>query len=597
RFRYQDFRGGPSILEAPDFKAWLARRRAVLEAARGSRAAGAPGGAAGTGRGSGSGSGPGRGGAAAQAGADADEPPSARPPDLLTFKIDGELAYSTDEKYDYSHGDNIFRVKLSAGDHTVRLSWPALANLDNPLKHVNPDKRRKIYVDYIDVLGPYAPSSAPPASFRQIVTCGEPGHRTQACTRQTVERLVTRAYRRPASPDEVRKFVGLATRVQQRDSFEESIRVVVEAVLMSPNFLFRVERDPPAAAGSNVYAVNNYELASRLSYFLWSSMPDDALFKAASEGTLSRPDVLDAQVARMLADPKASALVENFGGQWLNLRLMDRKKPDAQKFSVVDDELLDAMRQETLLFIGAVVHENRSILDFIDGDYTFVNGPLARYYGIPGVDGEAFQRVTVDGSQRSGLLTQGSVLTISSYATRTSPVLRGKWVLDTLLGASPPPPPPNVPALGEADLGTTVSMRERLAQHRANPECAACHNQMDPIGLGLENYDAAGAWRTREGKFDIDASATLPDGRTFVGAKGLKATLLAQSDAFARHFTDRLLTYALGRGLEPGDAPAVAEIGRALAADQYRFGTLVRAIVHSRLFQMRSRTTTAGGNS
>ena len=599
RFRYQDFRGGPSILEEPDYRALQARRRAALEASRAARAA--------AGR-SPSGGAP-SGGAAAGAppAPDADEPPSRKPADLLTFRIDGALAYSTDETYVYSHGDNIFRVKLAAGDHAVRLSWPALANLADPRMHVNPDLRRKIYVDYIDVIGPFSPSTAPPASFRKIFICGAPGRYTPSCAREIVQSLVTRAYRRPATTAEVERLLALAQQVQRHDSFEESIRVVVETLLMSPSFLFRIEQDqPPLAAGgtagmagatSRAYPVSDYELASRLSYFLWSSMPDEALFQAAASHQLRQPDVLDGQLKRMLADPKSAALVENFAGQWLNLRLMDRKKPDAQKFNVVDDELLDAMRQETLLFVGAIFRENQSILDFIDGKFTFVNGPLARYYGIKGVDGEAFQRVELDGTERSGILTQGSVLTIASYATRTSPVLRGKWVLDTLLGASPPPPPPNVPALGEADLGTAVSMRERLAQHRADPSCAACHNQMDPIGLGLENYDAAGAWRTREGKFDIDSSATLPDGRSFIGAKGLKETLRAQPDAFARHFTDRLLTYALGRGLEASDAPVVAEIGRALAADRYRFMTLVAAVVNSRPFQMRSRTVTSGGTS
>jgi hypothetical protein len=274
---------------------------------------------------------------------------------------------------------------------------------------------------------------------------------------------------------------------------------------------------------------------------------------------------------------------------------MDRKKPDAQKFNVVDDELLDAMRQETRLFVGAVVRENRSILDFIDGRFTFVNGPLARYYGINGVDGESFQRVELDGVQRSGIVTQGSVLTIASYATRTSPVLRGKWVLDNLLGGGPPPPPPGVPVLVEADLGTAASMRQRLEQHRADPACAVCHNQMDPIGFALENYDAAGAWRTRDGNFDIDTVGTLSDGRTFTGATGLKALLRSQPDAFARAFTERLLTYALGRGLERSDRAVVDQLRTRLARDNYRFSALVTAIANSRPFQMRTRGSGDGG--
>jgi hypothetical protein len=322
-------------------------------------------------------------------------------------------------------------------------------------------------------------------------------------------------------------------------------------------------------------------------------MPDDALFQAASEGRLQKGDELNAQVARMLKDPKAISLVDNFGEQWLNLRLMDRTKPDSEKFLAVDDELLDAMREETRRFLGAVFTENRSILDFIDGRFTFVNGPLARYYGIRGVNTEQFQRVELDGVQRSGLVTQGAILTISSYATRTSPVLRGKWVLDNLLGAAPPPPPADIPPLQEQGLGTAASLRERLEQHRASPRCSVCHDQMDPIGFSLENYDAAGAWRTKDGDFPLDTTGTLPDGRKIEGAAGLKKLLRDDAPAFARHFTDRLMTYALGRGLERGDRALVDRIVRDIGKDDYKFNALVTAIVDSRPFRMRTR---AGGS-
>ncbi len=320
-------------------------------------------------------------------------------------------------------------------------------------------------------------------------------------------------------------------------------------------------------------------------------MPDDALFEAAKARRLRDRAGLDAEVRRMLASPKAASLVDNFGEQWLNLRLMDRKKPDASQFRAVDDELLDAMRRETRLFLGAVIREDRSILDLVDGRFTFLNGPLARYYGIAGVDGEGFQRVELDGEQRSGLVTQASILSISSYATRTSPVIRGKWVLDNLLGAPPPPPPDGIPALEEKDLGTAASMRQRLEQHRANPSCAACHNSMDPIGLSLENYDAAGGWRTKDGSFDIDNSGTLPDGRRIVGAKGLKESLRALSAAFSEHFAERLMTYALGRGLERSDRPVLLQVAGDVAQHDHKFSALVAAIVHSRPFQMRSRVT------
>jgi len=384
-------------------------------------------------------------------------------------------------------------------------------------------------------------------------------------------------------------MMDLFAQVRKSDSFEEAIRVVTEAILISPHFLFRIERDPAARSGDGSYELNDYELASRLSYFLWSSMPDDELFRAAEQKQLRSAPAVRAQVQRMLADPKASALVANFGEQWLNLRLMDRTKPDAAKFGAVDDELLEAMRRETRLFIGAVFRENRSVLDFIDGRFTFVNGPLARYYGIPGIDGEAFQRVELDGEQRSGIVTHASILSISSYATRTSAVLRGKWVLDTLLGAAPPPPPDGIPPLVEKDLGTAASMRQRLEQHRSNPSCAACHNAMDPIGFGLENYDAAGAWRTRDGNFDIDNSGTLPDGRSFAGAKALKEILRTDAPQFARNFTEKLLTYALGRGLERTDRSVVEQISRDAASDNYRFETLVIQIVNSRPFKMRAK--------
>jgi hypothetical protein len=290
----------------------------------------------------------------------------------------------------------------------------------------------------------------------------------------------------------------------------------------------------------------------------------------------------------MLQDEKAAALVKNFGEQWLNLRLMDRTKPDSEKFLSIDDELLDDMRRETLLFIEAVMREDRSILDFIDGRFTHVNGSLARYYGIAGVDGERFQRVELDGRQRSGIMTHGSILTIASYATRTSPVLRGKWVLDNLLGAPPPPPPDNIPPLEEKDLGTAASMRERLEQHRANAICASCHDQMDPIGFGLEHYDAAGAWREKDGRFDIDTSGTLPDGRRFGGAAELKQILRADGAIFGRNFTEKLMTYALGRGLERADRPVVDQIARDAARADYRFVPLVTSIVNSRPFRMRS---------
>jgi len=367
---------------------------------------------------------------------------------------------------------------------------------------------------------------------------------------------------------------------QRGDLFDEGIRLALQAVLVSPSFLFRIERKP--AAGSEV---DEYALASRLSYFLWSSMPDEVLLRAAADKTLRKPDVLAAQVRRMLADPKSSALVDNFASQWLQLRALARSAPDPERFPKVDEELLDFMKKETTLLVQAVIREDRSVLDFLNANFTYLNGALARHYGIPGVSGEDFRRVELAGDQRRGVLTHGSVLTVSSYPTRTSPVLRGKWVLDNLLGTPPPPPPPEVPELTESGVGASVSLRERLEQHRANPACASCHEQMDPIGFGLETFDAVGAWRTHDGKIPIDASGKLPNGRSFRGPGELIANLGANPELFTRNITERLLTYALGRGLEQDDAPAVEQICRRLAPDNHRFLSLVLAIVNSRPFQ------------
>jgi len=495
---------------------------------------------------------------------------------LLTQVVEGNI------DFDYAHGETIGRVRLAAGQHRFRASFPEFADLDNVHDNVNLDGRRMLFIDYVDIVGPFQPASEPPASRKRLFVCEE---QTPDCTRRILQNLAARAYRRPATAQEIEQLTGLAAMVRNNgDSFEESIRVALQAVLMSPNFLFRVEQD-----STSEYArpLNGYELASRLSYFLWTSMPDEELMRAAGDGRLTEPEVLSEQARRMLRDPKSSALVENFFGQWLGLRLMDRRKPSPGQFPNVDDELLEAMRHETELFARAVIDEDRSVLDFIDGRFSFLNGPLAHHYGIPGVRGEDFTRVEFDGEQRGGVLTQGSVLTLSSYATRTSPVLRGKWVLENLLGTPPPPPPPDIPALQEEKLGVAASLRQRLEQHRANPSCAVCHDQMDAIGFGLENYDASGAWRTRDGNFAVDSSGKLPGGAAFNGPKQLKQVLKAQSDLFVHNLTVKLLTYAVGRGVESQDRQTVAQITSQLAAGGYRFSTLVNEIIMSEPFRMR----------
>ena len=495
---------------------------------------------------------------------------------ILTEVVEGNIDYA------YAHGESVARVKVKAGEHSFRASYPEFADMPDPRTNVNPDGRRGIFIDYIDIWGPYNATPVPPQSRARIFVCPE---KTAACASKIIATLSRRAYRRPVTAQEQTELVRIAATVRKNgDSFDESIRVALQAMLMSPNFLFRAEHE---VAGTGAVPLEQHDLASRLSYFLWSSMPDQELMRDADAGTLQTPSVFDAQLRRMLADPKSDALVDNFISQWLGLRVLDRKKPDAAHFPLVDDELLDNMREETMMFARAVIREDRSILDFLDGRFTFVNGPLARFYGIPNVNGEAFERVELDGEKRGGIVTQGAILTLSSYATRTSPVIRGKWVLENLLGTPPPPPPPDVPALEEKNLGTTASLRERLEQHRANAACAVCHKQMDPIGFGLENYDASGAWRDHDGKFPIDSSGTLPGGTTFQGSKELKQVLRSQADLFTRNLTEKMLTYALGRGVETYDRPTVDAIVRRLGENGYKFSTLVTEVANSKPFRMR----------
>ncbi|MCU1327017.1 MAG: hypothetical protein JWN34_2387 [Bryobacterales bacterium] len=506
---------------------------------------------------------------------------------ILNDVIEGETDFG------YARGELVARIPVKAGEHAMRISFPELANMEDPRAHLNIDMRRKVFADYLDVAGPFNPSQEPPASYRKLFVCGHaPGKHTTACARQILTGFTRRAWRRPAAADEIESKLRLIDVARKEgDSFEEGVRLAVEAILSSPNFLFKLERDPKPAANLAVkaaYPVSDYELAARLSYFLWSTMPDDELARAADAHTLRKPGVLDAQVRRMSADPKANNLVDNFAAQWLQLRILGRTKPDGSRFGTIDDELLGYMKTETSMFVSAIMREDRSILDFIDAPFTFLNGPLARHYGISGVDGEEFRRVSVDPVQRGGLLGQAAILTVSSYPTRTSIPVRGKWVLENLLGTPPPPPPPDVPVLKEAGLGKDVSLRERLEQHRSDPSCSGCHNMMDPIGFGLETYDAVGKWRTHDGDVKIDASGTLPGGRKFDGVAGLRQILKGQSDAFTRNLTEKLMTFALGRGLEVSDRAAVDKIVRQVAADNYRFSALVRGVVNSDAFQMRS---------
>ena len=446
-------------------------------------------------------------------------------------------------------------------------------------------------VSALEIGGPYQQTTGPsPESRRKVFTCGHlHGGHNAGCARKIVSDFGSRAFRRPLTPQEIDRFTGLVSLAQrQDDSFDEGICLALQGILVSPHFLFRIERDPfPTAPNAAEHFVSQRELASRLSYFLWSSMPDDTLRRCADSNTLRDPAVLAAQVRRMLKDPRSGALAENFGGQWLQFRALESVRPDSKRFPDFDEYLRMSMRRETEMFLDDVIRNDRSIIDLLTGKRTFLNERLAAFYGISGVEGPDFRRVDLTGTPRAGILTQASVLTVTSYANRTSPVLRGKWILQNLLNAPPPAPPPGVPNLDVSNVGSEASLRQQLEAHRKNPTCAACHARMDPLGFGLENFDAIGAWRTSDGKIPIDSSGSLPDGRTFRGPDGLKGILNADRAAFARCVTSKLLTYALGRGLERYDRAAVNTITKKIAANDYRFSNLVLEIVASRPFQMR----------
>ena len=497
--------------------------------------------------------------------------------------------------------DLFVRVPVTAGPHTVGAAFVSrggelVERHRQPFQKVHitvgGDQRTQPNVYSISVTGPFeatGPGDTP--SRRRIFSCrpaddaGVAAER--ACAAEILGTLARRAYRRPATGDDVDLLLGFFDEGRADGGFEQGVEMALRRLLVSPEFLLRVERDPAGADGP--YRVSDLELASRLSFFLWSSLPDDELIEAASRGELRDPAVLEAQVRRMLADERSASLVTSFAAQWLYLRNLPAVSPDFIVFPDFDETLRRALRRETELFFESVVREDRSALDLVTADYTFVNERLARHYGMPGVAGSHFRRVSLPpGSPRGGLLGQGSILAVTGYATRTSPVVRGKWVLENLLGTPPPPPPPNVPPLNEEKSAAVLSMRERMEEHRRNPACAACHALMDPVGLSLENFDAIGRWRTlTAGLAPIDASGGLPDGTVFDGAAGLRQAILDRSDQFVRTLVDKLMTYALGRATEHYDAPAVRAVEREAKAGGYRFSDLVLGIVRSTPFQMR----------
>jgi mono/diheme cytochrome c family protein len=445
----------------------------------------------------------------------------------------------------------------------------------------------------IDVLGPYDVAAGAPLpdtpSRRRIFTC-HPANaaQEQPCARRIITTLARRAYRRPVDERDIAPLMATYDRERRASDFNHGVEAAVEAILVSPHFLFAVESDPAGAAPGTVHPLGDLELATRLSLFLWSSIPDEQLLGVAQQGRLHEPAVMNAQITRMLADPRAQALTRNFAGQWLYLRNLDQQRPDTDVFPQFDVRLRAAMSQETELFFTHVLQSNRSVLDFLSSDYTFLNARLARHYGITGVNGTAMRLVHLDPAwHRGGLLGQASVLTVTSYGNHTSVVKRGKWVLENLLAAAPPPPPPNVPALKEAHDGKLLTARQQMELHRADPACASCHVRMDPMGFSLENYDAVGAWRTMDVGQPIDSSGILPDGTHFSGLSGLQRILLDHREQFVEAFTARLMTYALSRGLGPFDQPQVRAIARAADADGDRIQTIIRGIVASDSFRLK----------
>jgi mono/diheme cytochrome c family protein len=411
----------------------------------------------------------------------------------------------------------------------------------------------------------------------------------QACATKILSNLAHRAYRRPVGADDMTQLLALYKTGAQNGGFESGVRLALQKILVSPDFVFRVEVDPPGAAPRTIYKISDIELASRLSFFLWSSIPDDQLLAVAESGRLSDPSVLQAQVKRMMADPRSEALVTNFAGQWLFLRNIARISPDTTTFPYFDENLRHALAKETELLIESQLREDRSVVDLLRTDYTFLNQRLAEHYGIKGIYGTEFRRVKLEDPNRHGLLGQASILAVTSYPNRTAPTIRGKWVLEQLLGSPPPPPPPNVPSLKDDSTVQKLTMRERMEEHRSNPTCAVCHRMMDPLGFALENFDGLGGWRasTGPGAGPIDASGALPDGTKFNGPAGLREVLLKKQDMFVENFTERLLTYALGRGLEEYDSAALRKIARDAAADNQKWSAIILGIVNSTPFRMR----------
>jgi hypothetical protein len=497
------------------------------------------------------------------------------------------------------------RMPVKAGPHALGVAFlkstsALLESARQPYQaHFNYYRHPRIQpaIYAISIVGPYAATGPGDSPSRRRIFGGGPGDHPlvtkndeEAAARRILSALMRRAYRRPVTADDLLGPIALYRKARAAGDFDAGIEMALSGVLVSPSFLFRVEEDPARVPANGVYRVSDLELASRLSFFLWSSIPDDELLNAAVAGKLHEPATLEKEVRRLLADPRSRSLVTNFASQWLHLRNLASITPDMRLFPDFDDNLRQAMLEETELFVDSVLREDRSALDLLHANYTFLNERLARHYGIPHIYGTRFRRIELDpATTRGGLLRQASVLTVTSYNTRTSPVLRGKFVLDSLLGVPPPPPLPNVPALKDNTVDGHLSVKLRLAEHRTNAVCAACHNLMDPVGLSLEKFDAVGRRRAVEDATAIDASGGLPDGSKFTDVDGLEQALLKRPELFVGTLTEKLLTYGLGRGVEWYDAPAVRAIVHDAARQDFRMSSLILGIVKSPPFQMRTK--------
>ena len=481
------------------------------------------------------------------------------------------------------------KVELSAGEQMLSLAYLNNYNVqDHPVAELNGD--RNLFVDDIVFKGPLNEPRPPlPISHTRVIPDQPAPGKEREHARNVLQDFVTKAWRRPVTDDALQRLLQIVDQVLEEGApYGEAIQVAVQAALTSPWFLYRWELDPVLQEGEGSRPLDAYELASRLSYFLWSSMPDEQLFSLAKSGELIRPEVLRSEVKRMLDDPKSEALTRNFAGQWLQFRNLESVTPDPSLFPDFTPELRDAMKKETELFFTTIMRENRPLTDFLEADFTFLNGPLAQHYGVAGPEGDAFERVRLDATvPRGGILTQASVLTLTSNPTRTSPVLRGKWILEQILGTPPPPPPPDVPELESDQEGALRgSLRERMEQHRLKPECATCHEKMDPIGFAFEHFNAVGQWREVDDGFPIDASGELPDGTRFDGARELVRQLKTR-DTFVLCVIEKMLTFALGRGLEYYDKCTIDTIHQDLRDHDLAFQTLVESIVLSESFQQR----------